>query len=475
MAVAAVLPGVALLVAGSHHVSIGAWTHFCAVGLAAAIAMGAALALTLLGALQSDGRAVLAGLAFSIMAALLCLHGASTPGVLVGSNGVVAFTGGATLPVGCAILALGTLSTFRRPGIVRPLLVALAVGATAILALGITMIHWPGLVPSVPQPRSPLALAVLAAGLVATAVLALRALRTFLLTRRFLDLAVVVGVAWLGTALVAALVYGYQNAGWWFGHALEIFGMAIVGIPVALDLRRTAGHQSRPLVGDLRAADLVASEETFLGSQVRALLVALAAKDGSTEEHTRRVALLAVELGETLGLPPGRLRALATGGLLHDIGKLAVRDEVLRKPGPLTDAEFAEIQRHPGAGVSLLGELGGFDALVVSLVHDHHERLDGSGYPCGLRDDAISLEARILGVCDVYDALISPRVYRAAWPRDRALALLREEAGTGFDPVCVAGLERVLAAAGSQTAASRVVSPAASAYAAASEAFLSAR
>jgi HD-GYP domain-containing protein (c-di-GMP phosphodiesterase class II) len=475
MAVAAVLPGVALLVAGSHHVSIGAWTHFCAVGLAAAIAMGAALALTLLGALQSDGRAVLAGLAFSIMAALLCLHGASTPGVLVGSNGVVAFTGGATLPVGCAILALGTLSTFRRPGIVRPLLVALAVGATAILALGITMIHWPGLVPSVPQPRSPLALAVLAAGLVATAVLALRALRTFLLTRRFLDLAVVVGVAWLGTALVAALVYGYQNAGWWFGHALEIFGMAIVGIPVALDLRRTAGHQSRPLVGDLRAADLVASEETFLGSQVRALLVALAAKDGSTEEHTRRVALLAVELGETLGLPPGRLRALATGGLLHDIGKLAVRDEVLRKPGPLTDAEFAEIQRHPGAGVSLLGELGGFDALVVSLVHDHHERLDGSGYPCGLRDDAISLEARILGVCDVYDALISPRVYRAAWPRDRSLALLREEAGTGFDPVCVAGLERVLAAAGSQTAASRVVSPAASAYAAASEAFLSAR
>ena len=130
----ALLPGLALLVAGAHHVQVDAWIHFVGVGVAAAIAMGAALVLTVLGALQSDGRAVLAGLAFSLMAALLCLHGASTPGVLVGSNGVVAFTGGATLPVGCAILALGTLSALRRPEAVRPLLVALVVGVGAILA-----------------------------------------------------------------------------------------------------------------------------------------------------------------------------------------------------------------------------------------------------------------------------------------------------------------------------------------------------
>lgn len=208
----AVLPGIALLVDGAHHVQIDAWIHFVGVGFAAAIAMGAALALTVLGALQSDGRAVLAGLAFSMMAALLCLHGASTPGILVGSNGVVAFTGGATLPVGCAILALGTLSALRGPEAVRPLLVALVLGACAILALGISMIHWPGLVPSVPAPRSPLALAVLAVGLAATALLVVRALRTYLLTRRVLDLAVVVGIAWLGTALVASLVYSSRTS-----------------------------------------------------------------------------------------------------------------------------------------------------------------------------------------------------------------------------------------------------------------------
>jgi putative nucleotidyltransferase with HDIG domain len=475
MTTAAALPAIAVLVGGAHHVQIDPWIHFVGVGFAAAIATGAALALTVMGALQSDGRAVLAGLAFSLMAALLCLHGASTPGILVGSNGVIAFTGGATLPVGCAILALGTLSALRRPEAVRPLLVALALGVGAILSLGISMIHWPGLVPSVPAPRSPLALAVLAVGLAATALLVVRALRTYLLTRRFLDL-VVVGIAWLGTALVASLVYSYENIGWWFGHALEIVAMALVGIPVALDLRRGAGRQSRPLVGDLRAVDLVTSEEAFLGSQVRALLVALALKDGSTEEHTRRVALLAVEVGDELGLPPGRLRSMATGGLLHDIGKLSVRDEVLRKPASLTDEEFSEVKQHAAAGVALLEELGGFDPLVVSLVNDHHERLDGSGYPRGLADGEISLEAQVLAVCDVYDALISPRVYRAAWPHYRALALLRQGAGLQFEPRCVDALERVLTREQASSVERQSESPAASErYAAASEAFLSAR
>jgi putative nucleotidyltransferase with HDIG domain len=318
---------------------------------------------------------------------------------------------------------------------------------------------------------------VLAAGLAATTLLVVRALRTYHLTHRFLDLVVVVGIAWLATALVASLVFSFQNIGWWFGHVLEIFGMALVGIPVALDLRRGASHQSRPLVGDLRAVDLVTAEEAFLGSQVRALLVALAVKDESTEEHTRRVALLAVEVGDELGLPPSRLRSMATGGLLHDIGKLSVRDEVLRKPASLTDDEFAEVKQHAGAGVALLEELGGFDPLVLALVHDHHERLDGSGYPRGLADGEISLEAQILGVCDVYDALISPRVYREAWPRARALALLRQGAGLEFDSRCVDALERVLGR-GEPVAGIGVeqeAEDAARRYAGASEAFLSAR
>ena len=441
---AAFTPAVVLFAIGDTEIYVEGWIHFVGVGIAAAVATGAALALTVAGALQDDGRAVLAGLAFSLMAALLCLHGAATPGVLVGANGVVAFTGGATLPVGCAILALGTLPALRTPGAVRWLLVALGVGTAGVLALGLSMIRWPSLVPSVPEPRSALALAVLAVGLAAAAVVGVRVVRTYRLTRRFADLAVVVGVAWLAAALVAALVYGYWNLGWWVGHGLELVGIALVGIPVALDLERGAHQRSRPLWGDLRGSDLVAAEEAFLGSHVRALLVALAAKDGSTEEHTRRVARLAAELGDELGLPPGRLRALATGGLLHDIGKLVVPDAILGKPAALTDGEFAEIRRHPGAGVVLLRELGGFDPVVHALVLDHHERLDGSGYPRARAGAEISLEARILAVCDVYDALVSPRVYRAAWSHDRAFGLLLDGAGAQFDPRCVEALERVL-------------------------------
>ena len=169
----------------------------------------------------------------------------------------------------------------------------------------------------------------------------------------------------------------------------------------------------------------------------------MARKDDYTEEHTRRVALSAVQVGEELGLSAGRLRALATGALVHDIGKLSIPDAVLQKPGPLTDDEFEIVRCHPEWGERMLVDLG-FTEDVRQLVRDHHERLDGSGYPHGATGSLISFDARILAVCDVYDALISRRVYRDAWPHERAVALLREESGTSFDPKCVAALERVL-------------------------------
>jgi HD-GYP domain-containing protein (c-di-GMP phosphodiesterase class II) len=154
------------------------------------------------------------------------------------------------------------------------------------------------------------------------------------------------------------------------------------------------------------------------------------------------VALLAAQVGEELRLSPTARRHLAVGGLLHDVGKLAVPLAVLRKPGPLDDDEFAAIKRHPADGRRLLEELGGFPEPVRALVSDHHERLDGSGYPRGLAADEMPVETRILAVCDVYDALVSDRVYRAAWTPERALELLRDE--TQFDRDVVAALERVL-------------------------------
>lgn len=438
----ALLPSFTINALAHRHAHFTAQVHFSGVGLTALAAAFAAVALTVVGARRRDGRTVLVGTAFSAMAALLALHGIATPGILVGMNGVVAFTGGATLPIGAAVLALSALPSVRRTRDVRPLLALQIVLLSAILTLGVVGMLVPSTVPNVPTPRSTEAFVVLAVGLSLFALLTLRALRTFLLTRRRTDLVVAIGIFWLASALPPAMLLNFMELGWWLGHGFELLGMMVVGVPVALDLRRKA--QSRPLVGDVTGSDLVAAEEAFLGAHVRALTLSLARKDEYTEEHTRRVALRAVQVGEELGLTGSRLRALATGALVHDIGKLSVPDSILQKPGPLTDEEFEIIKRHPEWGDKLLVDLG-FGDEVRHLVRDHHERLDGSGYPHGTESSLISFDARILGVCDVYDALISHRVYREAWPHERAVALLREQSGSLFDPKCVVALERVLA------------------------------
>ncbi len=428
---------------GGDQVTFGGDLHFGGVGLTALAAAVAAVALTIVGARRRDGRTVLVGTAFSVMAALLALHGLATPGVLIGDNGVVSLTGGATLPVGGAILALSALPKIWRGEGVRYLLILQGVLLFGVLVLGGTALAAPSLVPSVPEARSAPAVVLLVIGLGFYALLAFRAFRTYLLTHRHADLLVVVGIAWLAAALPPAMLLSYMELGWWLGHLFELVGIVLVGLPVALDVRR--GAQSRPLAGDLSSVDLVRSEETFLGSHVRALTVSLAEKDAYTEEHTRRVALRAVQVGEELGLSPARLRELATGALVHDIGKLSVPDSILKKPGSLTDDEFAIVKRHPESGFRMLRDLG-FSDSVRRLVLDHHERLEGSGYPRGIAGPALSLDARILAVCDVYDALVSNRVYREAFTHERAMDILREEAGAKLDRRCIAALARILGA-----------------------------
>lgn len=452
----AVVPLGLLHFLGRDKVALSSMTHFLSVSVAAVAATGAGAALSVVGARRGDARSVLVGTAFSSMAALLAVHGLASPGVLIGSNGVVAFSGAATLPLGGAVLALSALPGLRGRSGVRRLLALQLVLFAGIVALGVVGMAVPAAVPSVPEPGGGAALALLAVGLAFYGLLALRALRTFLLARRAGDLLVLVGIVWLAAALVAALMLTYLDLGWWLGHAFEIAGIVLVGVPVVADLFHRAS--TRPLLGDLSGAELVCEEEAYLGADVHVLLERLAEKDAYTEGHTRRVALLAVRVGEELGLPATRLRDLAVGGLLHDIGKLGVPDAVLKKPGPLDPDEFEVVKRHPVRGERLLGDLG-FPERVRGLVLEHHERLDGHGYPRGL-GRTMGFEARILAVCDVYDALISPRVYRPAWSEEDALVWLRSQAGTAFDSRCVSALERVLGRPGVGVAGAPVALPA---------------
>jgi len=439
---AAAAPAVVHVAVGFHHVRFTGTTHVYTVGFSAFVAAVAAVGLTAIAARRGDTRTMVVGTAFAVMAGLLALHGFSTPGVWFGNNSVVAITGGATLPAGAIVLVFSVLPLPRVLRSVLPFLLVEATLLAVIVALGMSALIWPSLLPPVPAPGGRDALALLAVGMLAFGLVTLRAVRTFLLTRRPLDLAVAVGLVWLATALVPALTMNYEQLGWWIGHEVELDGILVIGIAVAIDLARAA--QSRPLAGDLTAAELVASEDLFLGSQVRALTATLAEKDEYTERHTRRVALRAVQVGDELGLSRGRLRTLAIGGLIHDIGKLAIPDDILKKPGSLDDDEYATVKEHAERGYRLLTELGGFSEGVRDLVRDHHERLDGKGYPRGLTAGQLTLDARILAVCDVYDALISNRVYRDAWSEQNAIDYLRAESGTAFDERCVEALARVI-------------------------------
>ncbi|MDQ7830020.1 MAG: GAF domain-containing protein [Armatimonadota bacterium] len=160
---------------------------------------------------------------------------------------------------------------------------------------------------------------------------------------------------------------------------------------------------------------------------------ALDLRDRETQGHTQRVAELCVRLGQAAGLGEEDLIHLRRGALLHDIGKMGVPDAILHKPGPLTDAEWAVMRQHPVYAYELLAPID-FLRPALDVSYCHHERWDGSGYPRGLRGEAIPLAARIFAVVDVWDALTSERPYRPAWSREEALAYIREQAGRLFDP-----------------------------------------
>jgi diguanylate cyclase (GGDEF)-like protein/putative nucleotidyltransferase with HDIG domain len=174
---------------------------------------------------------------------------------------------------------------------------------------------------------------------------------------------------------------------------------------------------------------------------IEALALAIEAKDHTTHTHLQRVRTYAVEIAKEIGLSADEIEALRAAALLHDIGKLAVPEHIINKPGRLTPEEFEKMKVHPLVGAEILDRVA-FPYPVAPIVRAHHERWDGSGYPAGLAGEEIPIGARILSVVDCLDALASDRQYRPAMPLDRAMSTVREKAGTWFDPKIVEVLER---------------------------------
>ena len=160
---------------------------------------------------------------------------------------------------------------------------------------------------------------------------------------------------------------------------------------------------------------------------------ALELRDQETDGHSRRVTDLTLKLAERLGLPSDQLAQIRRGAQLHDIGKMGIPDEILFKPGPLNEAEWEIMRKHPVFAVNFLNSIE-FLKPSLEIPHYHHEKWDGSGYPEGLKGEAIPLPARIFAVVDVWDALTSDRPYRPAWSKEKTLEYMREQSGRHFDP-----------------------------------------
>src|SRR4051812_25282236 len=166
---------------------------------------------------------------------------------------------------------------------------------------------------------------------------------------------------------------------------------------------------------------------------IEALALAIDAKDQTAQSHIRRVQVYAAGLARALGMRDNEIQGVKTAALLHDIGKLAVPEHILSKPGPLTQEEFQKIRIHPQVGAEIISGVP-FPYPVAPLILSHHERWDGKGYPAGLKAEEIPLGARILSVVDYFDALMSERPYHKAMSLEAAMGLLRQEAGKALDP-----------------------------------------
>jgi diguanylate cyclase (GGDEF)-like protein/putative nucleotidyltransferase with HDIG domain len=235
----------------------------------------------------------------------------------------------------------------------------------------------------------------------------------------------------VGAGSAAAAVWLITHAGWWVAP--------LTFAPLYLMYRTYKVYMGR--VED-EQRHVQRTSDLHLAT-IEALARAIDAKDQTAQSHIRRVQTYAAGLAKAIGLGPSEIQGVKTAALLHDIGKLAVPEHILSKPGPLTQEEFQKIRIHPQVGAEIIAAVP-FPYPVAPLILSHHERWDGKGYPQGLTKEEIPVGARILTIVDYYDAVTTERPYHKALTHESALGLLRHEAGRALDPMLVAKFIEIL-------------------------------
>jgi HD-GYP domain-containing protein (c-di-GMP phosphodiesterase class II) len=348
-----------------------------------------------------------------------------------------------SLLLGGLFFALAVLDLPRRltHALVRQARLVLLAAGVAVVAYLVVATQLPAVFEPIPVSSKALSYGTAALTIAFLGFAGWRFWQAYTLAELPLQGAMALGMGLLVEAQYFMTVSTVWRLSWWMYHGAMLAGF-LVCVGALLAQYRLAGDLGavvsglflRSTVGGLRRNDPRA---------LLALSAAVAAKDGNTGAHLERVAELSCAIGERLGLDGTRMEALRWAGRLHDLGKIAVPDAILNKPGPLTRDEFQLIRQHCARG-DLVARRCGVLAPAAPAIRGHHERWDGAGYPDGLAGEAIPLEARIVAVADVYDALTSERSYKSAWSGEAALCQIQAESGSAFDPACVSALQEVI-------------------------------
>lgn len=410
--------------------------HFQLVSTTSLISFVLSVIIGFIGIRRRNLQVIYVSLAFISLAGLFSVHGLATPGFILGPTRLVGVASQLSVLTMAFWLMLSTLPTEH------PLSSWLSHRARylvwlytpLVLLAGAYALSNPSVVDWVPVDQAPLRTFVALLTILMAATAAYRYHQSYRYSRFPFQLAMTLAAGWIGVSQVIITTGVTFYLSWWIYHILLLLALIVTIIGLVSQYSR---QNSLVLsVRGLLATDPRDRLAAGLSPSVRNLVSATEARDRYTAGHSYRVALSAVSLGRQLDLPPEDLRALAEGGILHDVGKLQIPDEVLNKPGPLSEEERKIIERHPALGYEMCSRLGLLPE-ELDIVRSHHERMDGAGYPDQLAADQIPLLVRILSVADVYDALTSARAYRNAWSQDEALAFLEEHSGTHFDPACV--------------------------------------
>ncbi|WP_219835177.1 HD-GYP domain-containing protein [Paenibacillus sp. R14(2021)] len=416
--------------------------HFFFVTIVAALATIVAIAVGITGHRLRNIKVAFMSLAYLSLAGIFLLHGLTTPGFVIHGGDLPAMFAQLSLLLTSLWLCLSATSSdhwlIRRLSRWREWLIPIWLVLLGLIGLyTFRMPHDMEMMPLNSDPYKWIAAAITIAACLWTMY---RYWQSYVHAGFPLQKAIVYSVSLLIAAQYIVIAGSTWKLSWWLYHLLLLGSMLVMLVGLLQQYFSQGSFSSSLRV--LFQSDPRAWLEACKTPSVRALIMATEARDAYTAGHNNRVALYALRLGEEMELAKDELRAIAQGGVVHDVGKLKVPDAILNKAGKLTQEERLIIERHPVSGYDICKQLG-FLNDELSVIRSHHEKWDGTGYPDRLSGESIPLLARITAVADVYDALTSSRSYRQAMSHEDAMQIITEGSGVHFCPSCVKAWQRL--------------------------------